>query len=339
MSLSEEIVELRESALGELHRLADPQELEDWRVRHLGRKGALAELISRLRDSAPDERREAGREANRAKADLQAAYDRVSGDLSAATPSASPAVDVTLPGIPPLVGGLHLTRQTAYEIERIFAGMGFTVFETNEVETDDLNFQLLNIPPDHPSRDMWDTMYISDDVLLRTHTSPGQIHAMRRLYPAPVRVILPGKCHRYEALDASHESMFYQVEGLAVGPGITLASLKGVFQAFAREFFGGERAVRFRGSYFPFTEPSVEIDISCNCGGRGCPVCKGTGWLEVSGGGMVHPTVLRNGGYDPEQVTGFAFGMGVERPAILKHAIDDIRRFYANDIRFLGQFA
>ncbi|MBA2362168.1 MAG: phenylalanine--tRNA ligase subunit alpha [Chloroflexia bacterium] len=337
MSLPEQILAIQNGALDHLSTVDTTQELEDWRVQYLSRKGELAAAISRLADLTPEERRSAGQAANHAKAALHDALSAKSADLKAVAQRDS-ALDVTLPGIAPVVGGLHLTRQTLYEITRIFMGMGFKVFETNEVESDEYNFGLLNLPPDHPARDMWDTMYVSDDVVLRTHTSPGQIRAMRHFNPEPLRVILPGKCHRYEAVDASHESMFYQVEGLAVGEGITLASLKGVFEAFTQQMFGADRRVRFRGSYFPFTEPSVEIDITCNCLGAGCAVCKGTGWLEVSGGGMVHPTVLRNGGYDPDIVSGFAFGMGVERNAMLRHGIDDIRHVYANDLRFLKQF-
>lgn len=339
MSLAERIRELRERALGALGDTTSVADLEEWRVRFLARKGELATLISGLGALAPEERSAAGRAANDAKDALQRAFEEREAALRTASAGDGEPVDVTLPGVPPVVGGLHLTRQTLYEIVRIFGGMGFSVFQTNEVETDEYNFGLLNLPPDHPARDMHDTFYITDDLLLRTHTSPGQIRAMRTYHPEPLRVILPGKVHRYEAVDASHESMFYQVEGLAVGSGITLASLKGVFQAFARQFYGPDREIRFRGSYFPFTEPSVEIDVTCNCLGEGCALCKGTGWLEVSGGGMVHPTVLRNGGYDPDEVTGLAFGMGVERQAMLRHDFSDIRYFYSNDLRFLGQFA
>lgn len=338
MDLAATIDELRESACEALEGISSEAKLEEWRVRYLGRRGELADLIGSVRTVEGPARKAAGQAANRAKTELQAAYEVSVQRFRAAARGAGGAVDVTLPGIPPTVGGLHLTRQTMYDFIRIFATMGFSVFETREVETDEYNFQLLNIPPDHPARDMHDTIYISDNLVLRTHTSPGQIRVMRELCPQPIRVILPGRCHRYEALDASHESMFYQIEGLAVGPGITLASLKGLFQAFASQMLGGEREVRFRGHYFPFTEPSVEIDITCNCFGRGCNLCKGTGWLEVSGGGMVHPVVLENGGYNPDEVSGFAFGMGIERPAILKHEIDDIRRFYSNDLRFLEQF-
>lgn len=338
MSLAIQLEDLRKRALHELKNTDTEQALEEWRIRYLARKGELASLMSGLGTVPVEEKRAAGQAANQTKNALTEAYDNALRALKAPR-GAAEQQDVTLPGIAPVAGGLHLSRQTLYEIIRIFAAMGFTVFETNEVETDEYNFELLNIPRDHPARDMWDTMYIDDDLLLRTHTSPGQIRAMRKFHPEPIRTLLPGKCHRYEAVSARYESMFYQVEGLVIGHNITLASLKGVFQAFAQQMFGAERQVRFRGSYFPFTEPSVEIDITCNCLGKGCVLCKGSGWLEISGGGMVHPVVLENGGYDPEDVTGFAFGMGVERPAMLKHGIDDIRYFYGNDLRFLEQFA
>jgi phenylalanyl-tRNA synthetase alpha chain len=217
--------------------------------------------------------------------------------------------------------------------------MGFQVYEAPEVETDELNFGLLNMPPHHPARDMWDTFWVDEQVVLRTHTSPGQIRAMREYHPDPIRVILPGKCYRYEQVTARSEHQFYQVEGLAVGHNITMADLIGTLTEFARRFYGGARRIRIRGSYFPFTEPSIETDIDCIlCEGQGCRVCNYSGWLEIAGAGMVHPVVLLNGGYDPDEWSGFAFGFGVERPAMLKHGIDDIRLFYENDLRFLRQF-
>jgi phenylalanyl-tRNA synthetase alpha chain len=217
--------------------------------------------------------------------------------------------------------------------------MGFQIFDSREVESDLYNFELLNIPPYHPARDMWDTFYINDRVVLRTHTSPGQIRAMQAFYPHPIRVILPGMCYRYEAITARSEIMFHQVEGLAVGPNITMADLKGVLVNFARRMFGDDRQVRFRCSHFPFTEPSVEMDMDCLvCAGKGCTICKHSGWLEILGAGMVHPQVLRNGGYDPEMCSGFAFGMGPERITMLKYGINDIRFFFSNDLRFLEQF-
>jgi len=252
----------------------------------------------------------------------------------------APPLDVTLPGRPVRAGRLHPATQTLREIVAIFAEMGFQVFTSRDVETDEYNFQLLNIPPHHPARDMWSTFYTDrEGVILRTHTSPGQIHAMRAFCPEPIRVILPGMCYRYEQITARSEIMFHQVEGLAVGERVTMSDLKGTLADFARRMFGPERRVRFRPSYFPFTEPSVEVDIDCIlCEGRGCRVCKFTGWLEIAGAGMVHPVVLENGGYDPRRFTGFAFGMGPQRITMLKHRIDDIRYFWANDLRFLEQF-
>jgi phenylalanyl-tRNA synthetase alpha chain len=226
------------------------------------------------------------------------------------------------------------------QITAIWAEMGFQVYRSRDVETDEYNFELLNMPAYHPARDLWDTFHTTQPgILLRTHTSPGQIHVMRERAPEPIRVILPGMCYRYEQADASHEIQFNQVEGLAVGHRITLADLKGTLSAFARRLFGEGVRTRFRAGHFPFTEPSAEMDIECFvCGGEGCPVCKGTGWLEVLGSGMVHPTVLSNGGYDPEVFSGFAFGMGPERLTMLKYGMDDIRTFWANDLRFLEQF-
>lgn len=339
MSLADQLDDLRVRALRALEKVSTPSDLEEWRVEFLARKGVLAGLVSQLASVPAQEKPAAGQAVNRTKQTLQEAYEERSKALKTARSSDGLVQDVTLPGVTPTVGGLHIIRQTLYEIVRIFANMGFTVFETNEVETDEYNFQLLNLPPDHPARDMQDTFYISEDLLLRTHTSPGQIRAMHEYCPEPIRALLPGKVHRYEAVSARSETMFYQVEGLVVGKGVTLANLKGVFEAFTHQLYGSDREVRFRGSYFPFTEPSVEIDMSCNCMGAGCTLCKGSGWLEISGGGMVHPTVLRNGGYDPEEVSGFAFGMGIDRQALLLYNIDDIRLFYGNDLRFLQQFS
>jgi phenylalanyl-tRNA synthetase alpha chain len=249
-------------------------------------------------------------------------------------------IDVTLPGVPASLGRVHPSTQTLREIAAIFSAMGFQIFDSREVESDLYNFELLNMPPYHPARDMWDTFYINERVVLRTHTSPGQIRAMQAYHPEPIRVILPGMCYRYEAITARSEIMFHQVEGLAVGTNITMADLKGVLVNFARRMFGADRQVRFRCSHFPFTEPSVEVDMDCIvCDGQGCAICKHSGWLEILGAGMVHPQVLRNGGYDPEVFSGFAFGMGPERITMLKYGIDDIRYFFSNDLRFLEQFS
>ena len=246
---------------------------------------------------------------------------------------------MTLPGYPVSPGRVHPSTQTLREIAAIFAEMGFQIFDSREVESDLTTLTLLNIPPYHPARDMWDTFYINERVVLRTHTSPGQIRAMQAYHPEPIRVILPGMCYRYEAITSRHEIMFHQVEGLAVGTNITMADLKGVLVNFRPPHVWRRTRVRFRCSHFPFTEPSVEVDMDCFiCSGQGCSMCKDSGWLEILGAGMVHPQVLRNGGYDPDVYSGFAFGMGPERITILKYGIDDIRCFFSNDLRFLEQF-
>lgn len=344
-----ELDTLKADALARLAEAHDEAALTAWKNAALGRKGWLSEAMKGLGSLAPAERPAAGQRVNEVKAALEAAYAQAESRLKAqalALSLAGEAVDVTLPGRAPDVGGLHLTTKTLREIRDIYAEMGFQEYRSRLVEMDDLNFGLLNMPKHHPARDMQDTFYIADrngqpsgDVVLRTHTSPGQIHAMREMYPDPIRIILPGLVFRYEQVTVRSEMQFHQVEGLAVGKRITMADLKGTLINFSRRFFGEQYAVRFRPSYFPFTEPSVEMDVECIvCGGQGCPICKRTGWLEILGAGMVHPVVLRNGGYDPDVYSGFAFGMGVERPAILKHRIDDIRLFYSNDLRFLEQY-
>jgi len=248
-------------------------------------------------------------------------------------------LDVTLPGTPRVYGGKHPLTLVREEIENIFLGLGFEIVEGPEVELDYYNFEALNMPADHPARDMQDSFYMSDQVLLRTHTSPGQVRTMEQKNPAlPIKIIIPGRVYRRDD-DATHSPMFHQVEGLYIGERVTFADLKGILMLFAQKVFGQDVRVRFRPSYFPFTEPSAEMDISCViCGGIGCRTCSNTGWLEILGSGMVHPNVLRAGGYDPEKVTGFAFGMGIERIAMLKFGIDDLRLFFDNDIRFLAQF-
>ncbi|MFQ6058377.1 MAG: phenylalanine--tRNA ligase subunit alpha [Anaerolineae bacterium] len=337
-----ELNELEEQALQRLESVTDLTALDAWRIEYLGKKGALTRLLRGVGRLPPQERPLVGRRANEVKAALGAAYEaRVEAlkreELERALEEER--IDVTLPGRPVGLGRLHISTRTLREIYAIFAEMGFQVFEAPEVETDLYNFELLNMPPHHPARDMWDTFYIDDERLLRSHTSPGQIHAMRQYCPEPIRVILPGKCYRHEQVTPRSEFMFHQVEGLAVGKHITMADLKGVLIEFARQMFGPERQVRFRCSHFPFTEPSAEVDIVCIlCDGQGCRVCKYTGWLEILGCGMVHPYVLRNGGYDPDIYSGYAFGMGPERIAMLKYRIDDIRCFFASDLRFLEQF-
>jgi phenylalanyl-tRNA synthetase alpha chain len=326
-----------------LQAIREESELGAWRSVYLGRKGKITEAVKAVGTLPPDERPAYGRRANELKRALEAAYDARAGELeeqSAVSARAADHVDVSLPGRLPRPGRLHPATRTLREIYCIFAEMGFQVYRSRDVETDEFNFTWLNMPPHHPARDMWDTFYTTKPgVILRTHTSPGQIHAMRQYHPEPIRVILPGMCYRYEQITARSEIMFNQVEGLAVGTEITMADLKGTIADFARRMFGAGRQVRFRASHFPFTEPSAEVDMDCIlCDGEGCRVCKYTGWLEIMGCGMVHPVVLAYGGYDPAVYSGFAFGMGPERIAMLKHRIEDIRHFWGNDLRFLEQF-
>jgi phenylalanyl-tRNA synthetase alpha chain len=334
----EEIQKLEGAALGEIQQAQTPEALEALRVQYLGRKGALTQILRALKDLPAEVRRPVGQEANRAKTALEAALDQALIILKeAARRAAAPAVDVTLPGRRPPLGRLHPLNQVMAEVCDIFLHLGFEAVEGPEVELDWYNFEALNLPPDHPARDMQDTYYFDDKVLLRTHTSPMQIRTMERRRP-PVRIIAPGKVYRRDS-DITHSPMFHQVEGLLVDKGVTFADLKGVLTAFVHQLFGPEVGVRFRPSYFPFTEPSAEVDIECViCQGAGCRVCKLTGWLEVLGSGMVHPAVFEAVGYDPEEVTGFAFGLGIERLAMLKYGIDDIRLFFDNDLRFLRQF-
>lgn len=338
--LLQQLEQLRQEAAAALARATTAEAIKTWHAEYLGRKGQLTSILRNVGSLPPEGRPLLGKVANEVKDYLESALQErqtaiAQAELEAARRAES--VDVTLPGRPQNLGKLHITTRTLREIYAIFAAMGFQIYNSPEVETDEYNFQLLNMPPGHPARDMWDTFYTTaPGLILRTHTSPGQIHAMRAYAPEPIRVVLPGKVYRYEAVDASHESMFYQVEGLAVGKHITLSDLKGVLLNFAHQMYGEGREARFRKSYFPFTEPSVELDISCVlCDGKGCPVCKYTGWLEILGAGMVQPRVLENGGYDPSEFSGFAFGMGPERIALMKYGIDDIRYFYSNDMRLL----
>lgn len=334
---------LHREAQNAIDTIKDAEALQAWETKYIGRKGAITMLVRSVGQLPKEERAEFGKRANEIKDVLMAAYARreeLIHQRELARSLEEEGIDVTLPGRTTPVGGIHPANQTLREIYSIWADMGFQVFRTREVEDDETNFELLNIPQHHPARDMWDTFHTTTPgVILRTHTSPGQIHAMRQFAPGPIRVILPGMCYRYEQISARKEIQFNQVEGLAVGNNIRLSDLKGTLTAFAQRIFGADRKVRFRGSYFPFTEPSMEVDVECIlCNGRGCSVCKGTGWLEIAGCGMVHPTVLRNGGYDPAIHSGFAFGMGPERVTMLKHGINDIRYFWGNDLRFLEQF-
>ncbi len=343
MSEFHELHELQHQAEAELADAGDEKQLEAWRIKWLGRKGLVPAAVKKIGALPKEERAAYGQAVNRLKQAVQAAFEARKQELreeALAAELRAEGFDPTLPGRRPQVGRLHPVTATMREIIRIFAHMGFQVYTARDVETDEYNFQLLNFPKGHPAREMQDTFHTTiPDVLLRTHTSPGQIRVMQERYPEPIRVVLPGKCYRYEQVTARSEMMFHQIEGLAVGKHITFADLKGTLQAFVEQLFGEGRKLRFRASHFPFTEPSAEVDVDCIlCGGKGCRVCKYTGWLEILGCGMVHPNVLRNGGYDPDVYSGYAFGMGPERIAMLLHGIDDIRYFYSNDVRFLEQF-
>lgn len=335
---------MRRDALAELETITDAEALEEWRARYLGReRGQLTAVLKGLGKLPGEQRKAVGQAANRVKADLEAQLEARRQALQQQERAAALArerLDVTLPGIPVPRGHIHPLALTMRDIGRTMRAMGFQLYEGPEVETDYYNFEALNLPADHPARDMQDTFWIAPgQILLRTQTSPNQIRIMERVRP-PVRAFVMGKVYRNEAIDASHEAVFHQVEGLMVDETTTMADLRGVLERFAREMFGGERKIRFRPSYFPFTEPSAEFDVDCmSCKGRGCRVCKYSGWLEMGGSGMVDPRVLRNVGYDPAIYRGFAFGLGIERIAMLRYDVDDIRLFMGNDLRFLRQFS
>ncbi|MBC7343097.1 MAG: phenylalanine--tRNA ligase subunit alpha [Clostridia bacterium] len=340
--MRERLEELKRRALEDTRSAQDSEQLNQVRIRYLGKKGELTAILRGMGKLAPEDRPVVGREANRIRDEIEAELEHRQRELEAQELSRrleAEAIDVTLPGYPVQPGRAHPISQVLERVEEIFLGMGFEVFEGPEVEFDYYNFEALNIPPEHPARDMQDSFYFTSNILLRTHTSPGQIRVMQKMAPRlPVRVIIPGKVYRRDD-DATHSPMFHQVEGLLVDEGITFGNLKGTLLAFARQMFGPGQQIRLRPSYFPFTEPSAEVDISCIiCGGTGCRTCGNSGWLEILGAGMVHPQVLANGGYDPERVSGFAFGMGIERIAMLKYGIDDLRLFFENDLRFLAQF-
>lgn len=340
----EEIQVLRNQALESLRTVSSVEELARWYTRFLGRRGQVTLLLRELGSLSPDQRPAFGQAANALKKELQTAYEQRQREVQEQelrARIAAEAVDITLPGRRPLIGTLHPVTQMIREVTDIFTHLGFQVVEGPEVEYGYYAFDALNIPPEHPARDVWDTIFIESEekeIVLRPHTSPMQIRVMERRQP-PVRVVVPGRCYRYEAVDATHEWHFHQIEGLAVDEQITMADLKGTLAEFARQLFGRERRVRFRCDFFPFVEPGVDFAIDCMfCNGKGCRVCGGTGWIEILGAGMVHPQVLRNVGYDPERYTGWAFGMGVERLVMLKYGVPDIRYFYQGDLRFLAQF-
>lgn len=337
----EKLKGVMQEALSKAEAINSLEDAEDLRVKILGKKGSLTDLMKGMKDLSPDQRKEFGAAANKARAEIETkisekiAYFK---ELKKQAEFAAEKIDVTEPGIVKKLGTKHLISKTIDDISEVFMSMGFSIAEGPEVETVFNNFDALNAGPNHPARDITDTFYITDDVLLRTQTSCVQVRTLEKQKP-PIKVIAPGRCFRCDTPDATHSPMFHQVEGLVVGEGITMADLKGVLDTFAKQMFGSEVRTKFRPHHFPFTEPSAEMDVSCfKCGGKGCNVCKGSGWIEILGCGMVHPNVLKVGGIDTEKYTGFAFGMGVERIAMLKYGVDDIRLLYENDVRFIEQF-
>jgi phenylalanyl-tRNA synthetase alpha chain len=335
--------EMKQAALAQIGQAADAGQLQDLRVKYLGKKGELTELLRGMGSLSPEERPVVGQLVNEVRTALEAAFaDKQAAleEAALAAKLASQTLDVTLPGRPVPTGTMHPLSRIIEEIEDIFIGLGFEIAEGPEVETDHFNFEMLNLPKDHPARDMQDSFYLTEDILLRTQTSPVQARTMlKKAGKTPVKIISPGKVYRRDDDDATHSHQFTQIEGLVVDKGIGMSDLKGILLTFARQMFGANQQIRLRPSFFPFTEPSAEVDLQCfSCGGDGCRVCKQTGWIEILGSGMVHPRVLEMAGYDPQEVSGFAFGMGVERIAMLKYGVEDIRHFYTNDVRFLRQF-
>jgi phenylalanyl-tRNA synthetase alpha chain len=340
-NFEEQLKSAQREAFTELAKVERIKDLEELQAKYLGRKGIVTSLLKNLKAVPVENRSTVGKLANEVKAQIEGILKEKSEELQIlqrSKQSRMELLDYTLPGRRNWSGKLHPLTQISERIIQIFYGMGFEVAKGPDVETDYYNFKALNFPKDHPARDMQDTFYISDEILLRTHTSPVQIRVMEKRKP-PLKIIAPGRCYRHEAINARSFCSFHQVEGFYVDTDVSFADLKGVLSAFVWELFGKEVQVRFRGSYFPFTEPSAEMDIACvNCKGKGCGLCKHRGWLEILGAGMIDPEVFKNVGYDPEVYTGYAFGMGVERIAMLKYGIDDIRLFYENDLRFLRQF-
>ncbi len=340
--LTRELETLRDEALAAIQASADFASLETLNVDVLGKKGRLTGVLRGIGGLPPDDRPRVGGVANVVRSAIEAALAERGVALRGAALTdrlAAETSDVTTPGRPIKRGTLHPSIQGMREIAEIFGQFGFVSYESPEIEDDLTNFQMLNIPPDHPARNLWDTLYLDvEGRLLRTHTSPGQIRVMQSTTP-PIRALLPGRCFRYESIDASHASEFFQVEGLMIDEGTTMADLKGLLDQFAKAMFGADKRTRFRPGYYPFTEPSVAFDVECLvCGGSGCPACGRSGWMTILGAGMIHPVVLQYGGLDPERYQGFAFGMGPERIKMLKHGITDLRLFLDNDLRFLEQF-
>ncbi|GEO24236.1 phenylalanine--tRNA ligase alpha subunit [Alicyclobacillus acidoterrestris] len=343
-ALKQELATLHTKALQELEDVQDTKRLGEWRVTYLGKKSELTTLSKQMGQLDAQTRPLFGQLLNERRQALESAFTSKREAIESAEQNARLAaetIDVTLPGRHTDVGAVHPISRVIRDIEDIFLGMGFMIADGPEVETDRYNFEMLNLPKDHPARDMQDTFYITDELLMRTHTSPMQVRTMEQMHPhAPIKVIVPGRVYRRDEDDATHSHAFTQIEGLVVDQGIRMSDLKGVLEAFAKALFGEHQRVRLRPSYFPFTEPSAEVDLVCvHCQGRGCRVCKDTGWIEILGAGMVHPRVLDMAGYDSSIYSGFAFGMGPERIAMLKYGITDIRQLYQNDLRLLRQFA
>ncbi|MGI6206356.1 MAG: phenylalanine--tRNA ligase subunit alpha [Anaerovoracaceae bacterium] len=339
--LLDDIKGILEEAKSSIEKSDSIEKNEELRVKYLGKKGELTKILRSMGSLSPDDRKKVGQFANEARSTIEEHLSEKMTEFKKHQMELklkAETVDVTEPGIVHQIGARHPITQTIDEMTRIFMNMGFSLAEGPEVETVFMNFDALNAGPNHPSRDMTDTFYITDKTLLRTQTSPVQARTLLSQEP-PLRIISPGRVYRCDTPDATHSPIFHQVEGLVVAEGITMADLKGTLSEFARQMFGPDTKTKFRPHHFPFTEPSAEVDVSCfKCGGKGCKVCKGSGWIEILGCGMVHPNVLKIGGIDTEKYTGFAFGIGVERIAMLKYEIDDIRMFYENDERFLGQF-
>lgn len=342
MSQLDELEHVVDDLENELNDVNDLNQLQQKKANYLGKKGIIAQAMSGMKDLSVEARKEIGMRSNKIKQTLEEKFEQKRKAIEEAIINKklqNETIDVTLPGYHIPAGGIHPLNQTIMELEDLYIGMGYTVAEGPEVETDENCFERLNLPKGHPARDMQDTFYINPEELLRSQTSPVQVRTMLEKKGEPIKIICPGKVYRRDADDATHSHQFMQCEGLVLGTDITLADLKGALLEMARKMFDKDREIRLRPSFFPFTEPSVEVDVSCGlCGGRGCSTCKNTGWIEVLGAGMVNDNVLRMSGYAPEKIQGFAFGIGVERITMLKHKIDDIRNFYTNDIRFLNQF-
>lgn len=340
--MKEQLSKIVAVAKEEVKLIINKIDLSNKKASILGKKGSISAIMSNMRNLSVDEKKTIGQLCNVAKDELELLFEDKLNELNEAEINAkltSETIDVTLPGTKLNVGTIHPLNQIIMELEDLFIGMGYEVCDGPEIETDEYCFEKLNLPKGHPARDMQDTFYINPELLLRSQTSPVQVRTMLERDGQPIKIICPGKVYRRDSDDATHSHQFMQCEGLVLGKDISFANLKGALLEMARMMFGEEREIRLRPSFFPFTEPSVEVDVSCaKCGGKGCSMCKGTGWIEILGAGMVNNNVLTMSGYDPETIQGFAFGIGVERVAMLKHGIDDIRNFYTNDIRFLSQF-